>query len=123
MQYGAAPGSQLGLKSPRASQIGYHFSSIAWGSKLLASCIMGRGGDRRDSKRSEIIADGPRSSSNEPSALRVSSGSAMRTKRRRIELRYNFMVSPFAARAPLTLSIYLLMRRRRPILVALLALL
>mgnify|MGYP003693838417 CR=1 FL=1 len=32
----------VGLKSPRDSQSGYHFASMAWGSKLLASSMTPR---------------------------------------------------------------------------------
>src|SRR5438046_924869 len=39
MQYAAAPGAYVGLNQPRDSQIGYHFASIACGSKLLVSSI------------------------------------------------------------------------------------
>ena len=39
MQNGAAPSRIDGRKSPRDSQKGYHFASMAWGSKLLASSI------------------------------------------------------------------------------------
>src|SRR4029450_10968217 len=58
MQYGGAPGFQLGLKSPRDSHIGYHFSSIACGSKLLASSDMKSLGELQEmTRRVEIIAD------------------------------------------------------------------
>src|SRR4029450_4653268 len=61
MQYGGAPGFQLGLKSPRDSHIGYHFSSIACGSKLLASSDMKSLGELQEmTRRVEIIADDQR---------------------------------------------------------------
>ncbi len=39
MQNGGAPGAHEGLKYPRDSQIGYHLSSMACGSKVLASSM------------------------------------------------------------------------------------
>ncbi len=41
MQNGAASGRIEGLNMPFDSQNGYHFASMAWGSKLLASSMGG----------------------------------------------------------------------------------
>ncbi len=57
MQNAGAPGAWLGLKSPRASQSGYHFASMAWGSKLLASSMTPRAARGRGLQKLEIIAE------------------------------------------------------------------
>src|SRR5258705_9024959 len=39
MQNGGAPGANEGSKYPRDSHTGYHFASMAWGSKVFASSM------------------------------------------------------------------------------------
>src|SRR5258705_13807996 len=59
MQNGGAPGANEGLKYPRDSHSGYHFASMAWGSKVFASS-MGAAGATRVAKAMQnrwIIAD------------------------------------------------------------------